>query len=731
MTLINGLLAMGGFAFTIPLAIHFFYRSRFRTVDWGAMHLIEGMLRTNQRRIQWLNLLLLLVRCSIPILLAFCLARPLLTGFRALPGDAPQSVVIAIDDSRSMGFATSTGQVRMDKARESIKSILDSLTRRDEIIFLRSSAPSLAIKQVGAAAAERSVRDTSAHSGPVDLADFVRSAITASRQASQPNPRVIIVSDFQKNMINEATLTSLQRIADSISKEDIRLEFLNIASENPTNQQANVSVESITMDSTAAVVGRRAIFHATIRNHGDDVIEDANVVWSINGKREPPKTITIPGRSFASVKVAKTFDAPEQLTVTATVELSDSLTADNQRSLAVDVIKQVNVWLVDDFNEGGLLQVALSPFASSDSGLTDPIKTTRISTSEFVDRLTDSHPDVVVFVRLTAPPKKQRETIGDYVNRGGSVILFDHPDVDPTLMNSDWGNASQTFLLPAEIGESVGKNSLDSKLLSLEARNDNYSPWSIFGDVSRDLFSDVRVSRYRRLRPRSSDQSSTLISLESGDPLVVMTTQGLQRVVQFAISADGKGSTLPLRPAFVPMMQQMVLDLARSRQQINFLVGENLFLETSKLLPPNQENTEEASFYVQTPGQNERPLTPKRSENQTVIAISNTSKPGVYRFRSAIKPKSFSMETIRVLEVPTSESIARGADPAQIELAANAVGATSYGKSESLIQNDQVGRYGREIWRWLLSALLLAMVVELWISQRLGDQSNRGQVKSA
>ncbi len=88
MTFLNAFLALGALAFTVPLAIHLLFRSRFRTIDWGAMHLLGNVIRINRRRIQLMHLLLLLLRCMLPVLLAFCLARPVLTGFRSLPGDA-------------------------------------------------------------------------------------------------------------------------------------------------------------------------------------------------------------------------------------------------------------------------------------------------------------------------------------------------------------------------------------------------------------------------------------------------------------------------------------------------------------------------------------------------------------------------------------------------------------------------------------------------------------------
>ncbi len=103
-------------AFTIPLTIHLLFRSRFRTVQWGAMHLLDSVVRVNHRRMQWMQILLLLMRCLLPVLLAFCLARPVLTGFKTLPGDAPQSLILAIDDSRSMSALDSSGQTRIHRA---------------------------------------------------------------------------------------------------------------------------------------------------------------------------------------------------------------------------------------------------------------------------------------------------------------------------------------------------------------------------------------------------------------------------------------------------------------------------------------------------------------------------------------------------------------------------------------------------------------------------------------
>ena len=74
MTFINGILLAGAAAFLVPLLIHIFNKSKFRKIEC-AMHLLETVIRVNRKRIQIEQIILLIIRCAIPILLAVCLAR--------------------------------------------------------------------------------------------------------------------------------------------------------------------------------------------------------------------------------------------------------------------------------------------------------------------------------------------------------------------------------------------------------------------------------------------------------------------------------------------------------------------------------------------------------------------------------------------------------------------------------------------------------------------------------
>ena len=85
-----------------PIIIHLFHKSRFQVVKWGAMHLLEAVIRTNQRRIRIEQLILLAHPRAIPVLLALAMARPVWKGAQKLLGDAKTSTVVLLDNSYSM-----------------------------------------------------------------------------------------------------------------------------------------------------------------------------------------------------------------------------------------------------------------------------------------------------------------------------------------------------------------------------------------------------------------------------------------------------------------------------------------------------------------------------------------------------------------------------------------------------------------------------------------------------
>src|SRR5262245_5377805 len=115
-------LLWGTAAASIPVALHFFFRSRYRTVPWAAMKFLLTSIEQTSRRLKFQELLLLLVRCAVLALLAVALARPLLSAGSASGKEAVDAVFV-IDTSFSMG-AREGRKTRLEFAKAAALAVL-------------------------------------------------------------------------------------------------------------------------------------------------------------------------------------------------------------------------------------------------------------------------------------------------------------------------------------------------------------------------------------------------------------------------------------------------------------------------------------------------------------------------------------------------------------------------------------------------------------------------------
>ena len=759
MMLINGLLALGALAFTVPLAIHLLFRSRFRNVDWGAMHLLEQVVRTNRRRMQWSNLLLLLIRCLLPILLAICLARPVLTGFRSLPGDAAQSLVLVIDDSRSMAVRDAEGESRMERARREITEALSNLSRRDEVLLLRTSQLDATAASMGTIDAMSKLAKMEATGGPFDLARVIRAAFREARDASHPERRIVFVSDFQSVNMAENSADTLQQL--NISSEDNStrpaIQFWNIHdSELPID---NVYVESIEMFSPAMLPGKPTRFSARIRNATDLTLDDISVIWSIDGKDLPPQSFNVDARSARSTGAMLEVDSSGVKDLSVRVEFSDVLLEDNTRRLGVNVISEIDAVLVDGrpsskplAGAADFLAIALSPFAFSQSEKVDVVRSSVISTNSLVKKLSTDNPNLLVLANVANLKPDQEEAVIQFVDAGGALIVFDGDRIDE--------DQDLIEFLPAKRRKIMG-NPDDKKAASVATAtiNRSYAPWSKLSSDTSNSLADVEVRAYRKLEIAASEQGdqkipsesmvAVLMSTDEGDPLVAMQQHGQGMVVQFAIPADDSWTSLPLRRMFVPLIQQLVLDLIAGEVDSTVTTAQPMvvaiseFSETARSnIRPNDGSKEgnekadrsmnDAIYTVYPPGGKESEISlfdngseskkPETIEaNDPTLLFRQTYRPGIYLFRQITNDKQLREErsTIRVAEVPSEESNLRYIEPSQLESIAKLIGASVYVNGQEAQSAEQTRRYGREVWRLLLVALLIFMIAELVVQQRL------------
>ena len=426
MTFLNVALAFGAAAVVIPLLIHIFNRSRFKIVNWGAMHLLESVLRVNRRQVQLEQIILLIIRCAIPILLALCLARMVVTewgpflnrvilplvalGFlilvallprfkklfwtlciacvlfslgsetgiiqlgnekdeeHALSGEIPASTVILLDDSFSMN-----ADGGFEKARDFATGLLDKLKKGSDASVVRMGGtaspifakPTSETKTLG----ERS-GELIANYDRVNLAESLDAGISTVHEGRNAKREIILVSDFRKADWDEIG-GSLSSLRERIENEPVKPAITFIDVGGPSRE--NVAVEKIELSASSVGVGQKVLVRAELRNHGSYSYDqgDLPVRLHINESTEPIDQAAIslgPGET-GQVLFTYKFTEPGSSTLTIEVGASDALDNDDRRSASITVLDRIGVLLVDGSpsdewlrGETDFLKLALTPF---------------------------------------------------------------------------------------------------------------------------------------------------------------------------------------------------------------------------------------------------------------------------------------------------------------------------------------------------------------------------------
>ena len=553
MTLLNAALAFGALALVVPLAIHLLFRSRYRTVDWGAMFLLRDVVRTNRRRMQWHQWVLLAIRCAIPVILALAMARPLLKGSNLLPGDAPMSLVMVIDDSLSMQAG-----MRRERLLRDSKTILDSLSAKDEVLLVRSSRPDETHAITSPRQALRMIADFPMTAGPTPTVTAMEGALEVSQEASHPQRRIVMLSDFQASSVSNANQPGEDVVADADSFNQLqqqqevspKLDWIDVSDQE--RQLDNVWIEEVKVRSLAVLADRQCQLEAVIRNDSEQPQTNLPVVWSMGDTVIYRDTVDIPGRSSSKVRASFLPESTGSLAIRCAVQCEDSLSADNHRTVGLRVIRQVRVWMADGnpskeplASETDFLKIALSPFAMRSIGLpqrpaglakgeqnqTDPIVTRVFTQRTWAKNLSEAiedfeqRPDLLVLAGIAKLPKTDSlELLTRFVRTGGNVVFFDGDAVD----RDAWNN---TDFLPAKLGELIRA---DSKSEGEESNNASFqiSPpgpgfagWQAIASESAGLWRDAQVNQLRQVT--LDDARSAVTVLQTSDGKALAITSGL------------------------------------------------------------------------------------------------------------------------------------------------------------------------------------------------------------
>ncbi|GEM_PF-602827 len=200
MTFAAPLFLLAALAAAIPVVLHLVDRRRVKQAPFPTLRFIKASVQKTRRRKRIQDLLLMLLRAALLFLLAAALARPVLTSFGSLWGNAGTAVVIVLDNSASMG-AIDRDRVRLDTAAAAATQILDQLDDGDRVALIPTCGPPFpnAGKMDGT---QQSIRQILRQCRPsyerANLALMLRQARKLLDDCDAPNKQIFILTDMQR-----------------------------------------------------------------------------------------------------------------------------------------------------------------------------------------------------------------------------------------------------------------------------------------------------------------------------------------------------------------------------------------------------------------------------------------------------------------------------------------------------------------------------------------------------
>jgi hypothetical protein len=650
------LMLLGTAAAAIPIALHFFFRSRYRVVPWAAMKFLLTSIEQTSRRLKFQELLLLLLRCALLVVLAVALAR-----FTGCGRGGEVTAVFVIDNSYTMG-AREANRTRFEYAKEAALQAIDELPPHSTVqIFACGSSvhePLLRdpgnLDQARKAIEGLELTDESARFMPC-----LTTVLAYLKAAPSANRELYLFSDmrqlsWQRSGAINGTLTEAGTLATV---------FLVRCG---TRKLANATIVGLKPEKRIPHENELTGFAVDVRNTGSTPMHQVQVSLAVNGKFKEAESRTIaelPVGQKKTVTLKTRFDKPGLHVLTALLS-HDDLPGDNWLDHVVQVREQIKILVVDGTLDLGYpqrsasfyLKNALAP-VPAEKKATHHVQVQQVASQMAVgDLLRDKSVCIFTNVPLStdliqqprAPRPEFLNALANFVREGKALLIFGGDKVDPEAYNQQLGKRG---LLPVAL--TAVEAFPPKEPISLERASADLPAFKHFAQEKfYESLADIPIYHTVGLAdPKETAKTPgaavTVMRYSNSRPAIVTGKVCDGEVMVVGTSADPvfkPGTHMPtwnylhLWPGYLPLMEAAVNHLLHGQAQShNGQVGDPI-----RFTP--QEALAQRSFVLIEPGKRDlvnpalvdgqrRPLGPtqkKTDEGRAMVTVGGLSKAGVY-----------------------------------------------------------------------------------------------------
>lgn len=747
---------VGTAAGSIPIIIHILNRQRFKRVWWAAMQWLWAAYKKSHRRLQIEQFILLLIRVLILVLLAMALARPALqAGMGLLQGRPSVHRIIVLDNSFSMGILEG-GRPLFEKARERAVKLVDELNASDDVTVVLCNVTAEELEHREGHQRQsllQELRTVQVADGGSNLPRGIAYACKVIAEGRSKNLRkeIIVLTDrtraawFEREQPKKLRPDEEEAIKTAFADARTKPGLWIMRMGNSTERE-NLALERLEVDEKVLTADMESQLVAVIRNLGVKPARRIPVTFHVNGEtalREELDSVD-PGQS-ATVVFRYVFRASGSQLLEASFE-GDQLPNDNNAFLAADVEKEIKVLCVDgqqrigpNASELDFFRQALSPSRSLEVQAGKmPLAPEVISDGAFAGVNLDDY-RLVVLANVARVPREKIESLRQWVLRGGALWVWLGDRVDPSVYNQELAD-----LLPAKIGDTVGQGDPEGSSEALSEKAVEHPAVTRFRDIKTLPLGQLRVFRRQQLTPKavvagkekadSLGQPLTVLAVENGEPLAIEARLGEGRVLLVGTAADKGWSNWPAKNHYMPLINFIALHLIHpeyllrnrkvgepfvyhvAREELGPARAEGLTLRSPSKEPMQMEISAETFSATSKPA---------RRAGGYAVEIPGEKRRTIH-FAANRSIEESDLDTVEDREIHScvaeSAEVApeRGAFFGAAPLLRDDVrllGEDFDALGEALKQFSS----GREIWSWILLAVLVLLVAESVLARHFGN----------
>ncbi len=686
MSFLAPLFILGALAVAAPILFHLIRRTSKEKVPFSSLMFLQPTPPRVTKKSRLENILLLVLRCTILCLLALAFGRPFLRNPLSAnsSGSVVTRTVVLLDTSASMrreglwdeAQAKAVEAIRQAAPGDQVSVYAFDRNARASLTFEEWSNAPLNERKILAERRIRALKPTwnNTHVGNA-LLEAVE-AIEAQRENPDSARRVVIISDMQEG----ARLEGLQGFD---WPKPMQVSVVSVKSKKASNAGVQLLAQPVTGAAPQAGDTAAAAVRMRVNNSIDSRQEQFSLRWS--GSASNPTAIYIPPGQSRSLDLPKSGSSD-------VIELTgDEHDFDNRVYAVTPPPEQIEVLFIGDDVETDPQQLLfyLKRAFPETAGQTITVK--RIKPD--ADIASSSSARLIV---VGAPLAENTvRDVSNLLTNGASVLSVLRTSAEVDVVRKLSGKP-----VTAEESSSSGY----AMLAEIDFAHPLFAP---FADARFSDFTKIHFWKSRRL-DFGTTNAQVLAKLDTGSAAVAQLNVGKGSVFVFASGWQPRDSQLALSSKFVPLLYSLLeLTGAIKNQALTFLVGDSVALSSFRATN---------ALTVRKPDGSTVPL------NSGARSFAQTDMPGIYSvtgegsiFRFAV---NLAPEESRTGPM-AAEQLQQLGVPLQVQPVATA---EQLARREAQLKGAELESH-QKLWRWLIVATLVVLIVETWVAARLSRRA--------